>query len=64
MSKIDLGKPLLFRKEFLEHINEWLTDEKVERILFYPPEEEKELAELKERDRKRLMPEYFDESNY
>lgn len=64
MSKIVPCPHARFNPEFLKNLDSWLTDEELERIFFYTPEEEKALAEKKEEDRKILKPEYFDESNY
>lgn len=63
MSKIFPGKTMLFRPEAFD-TEKWISDKDLERIFFLTPEEENALAEKKERDRKILKDEYFDESNY
>lgn len=64
MSKMNIGAPIHFRKEFLDHIDEWFTDERVKSILFLSPEEEKELAEKRKRDAKVMKKEFLDDWDY
>lgn len=64
MSKTDLDKPMLFRQEFLDNLDNWITDEKLEKIFFISSEEEKELAEKRKRDAKVIKPEFLDDWNY
>ena len=64
MSKKDFDSPVMFRQEFLDNLDKWFTDERLEQIFFISPEEEKELAEKKKRDVKVVKKEFLDDWDY